>query len=222
MNWTSCTTIEGNSSNMVARRTYSRGNGSVAGFGRPNWKVVVNNGDSTDSSSSVDVIPTFVQTMTVIRYGEKSNAVKDLQEKLIKLGYDVGRDGADGDFGVNTLAAVKKFQREHNLVADGEVGTLTRAALEAALKNNATTTSTETNKPVDTNSKENITFARGDKVKVKDGSTWYNSKIPVPQFVLNDTWIIYAINGDRAVINRNASGTNVIMSPISTQNLIKV
>lgn len=222
MNWTSCTTIEGNSSNMVARRTYSRGNGSVAGFGRPNWKVVVNNGDSTDSSSSVDVIPTFVPTMTVIRYGEKSNAVKDLQEKLIKLGYDVGRDGADGDFGVNTLAAVKKFQREHNLVADGEVGTLTRAALEAALKNNATTTSTETNKPVDTNSKENITFARGDKVKVKDGSTWYNSKIPVPQFVLNDTWIIYAINGDRAVINRNASGTNVIMSPISTQNLIKV
>lgn len=216
MNWTSCTTIEGNSSNMVARRTYSRGNGSVAGFGRPNWKVVVNNGDS---SSSADVIstPTFVPTMTVIRYGEKSNAVKDLQGKLIKLGYDVGIDGADGDFGVNTLAAVKKFQREHNLEADGEVGTLTRAALEAALKNNTATTSTETNKPVDT-----ITFARGDKVKVKDGSTWYNSKIPVPQFVLNDTWIIYAINGDRAVINRNASGTNVIMSPISTQNLIKV
>ena len=219
MNWTSCTTIEGNSSNMVARHTYSRGNGSVAGFGRPNWKVVVNNGDSTDSSSSVDVTstPTFVPTMTVIRYGEKSNAVKDLQEKLIKLGYDVGRDGADGDFGVNTLAAVKKFQREHNLVADGEVGTLTRAALEAALKNNAATNSTETSNPVDT-----ITFARGDKVKVKDGSTWYNSKIPVPQFVLNDTWIIYAINGDRAVINRNVSGTNVIMSPINTKNLIKV
>jgi peptidoglycan hydrolase-like protein with peptidoglycan-binding domain len=57
--------------------------------------------------------------MIVTRYGEKSSVVKDLQEKLIKLGYDVGKDGADGEFGRNTLAAVKKFQREHNLVADG-------------------------------------------------------------------------------------------------------
>ena len=188
--------------------------------------TIINSDLNTISLKEADIEKLFVKELSKFKKGENlaqnSEKLKDLQEKLIKLGYDVGRDGADGDFGVNTLAAVKKFQREHNLVADGEVGTLTRAALEAALKNNATTTSTETNKPVDTNSKENITFARGDKVKVKDGSTWYNSKIPVPQFVLNDTWIIYAINGDRAVINRNASGTNVIMSPISTQNLIKV
>ena len=40
--WTSITTIEGNTSDQVARRNYSRGNGSIAGFGRPNWNLVVN------------------------------------------------------------------------------------------------------------------------------------------------------------------------------------
>ena len=210
---------------MVARRTYYRGNGAVAGFGRPNWKIVADGSGSSDFSSSADVtpIPAPTPTMIVTRYGERSNAVKDLQEKLIKLGYDVGRDGADGQFGLNTLAAVKKFQREHNLVVDGEVGDMTRAALEAALKNSPSAAApTETNKPTEKETKEDVTFVKGDKVKIKDGSTWYNSRTHVPQFVLNDTWIIYAINGDRAIINKNASGTNAIMSPISTQDLIKV
>lgn len=210
---------------MVARRTYYRGNSAVAGFGRPNWKVVANGGESSGSSSSADTTPTPtpIPTMVVTCYGERSNTVKDLQEKLIKLGYNVGKDGADGEFGLNTLAAVKKFQKDHNLVVDGEVGDMTRAALEAALKKSSGATApTETDKPAKTETKEDVTFAKGDKVKIKDGSTWYNSKIQVPQFVLNDTWIIYAINGDRAVVNKNASGTNAIMSPISTQDLIKV
>ena len=212
---------------MVARRTYYRGNGAVAGFGRPNWKVVADGSGSSDSSSSADVFPTPIPTMVVTHYGERSDAVKDLQEKLIKLGYDVGRDGADGQFGINTLAAVKKFQREHNLVVDGEVGDMTRAALETALKKDSGAAApTETDKPAETETetetKEDVTFAKGDKVKIKDGSTWYNSRTHVPQFVLNDTWIIYAINGNRAVVNKNVSGTNAIMSPISTQDLIKV
>lgn len=212
---------------MVARRVYYYGNSAIAGFGRPNWKIVANGSESSGSSSSVDITPAPIPTMVVTRYGERSDAVKDLQEKLIKLGYNVGKDGADGQFGLNTLAAVKKFQREHNLVVDGEVGDMTRATLETALKNNSgTTTSIETSKLAETKpeteAKENVTFTKGDKVKIKDGSTWYNSRTHVPQFVLNDTWIIYAINGDRAVINKNASGTNAIMSPINTQDLIKI
>lgn len=79
-NWTSCTTIEGNSSDMVARRTYYRGNSAVAGFGRPNWKIVADGNGTSDSSSSADVtpIPTPIPTMVVTRYGERSDAVKDL------------------------------------------------------------------------------------------------------------------------------------------------
>lgn len=208
---------------MVARRTYYRGNNVIAGFGRPNWKVVVDDNSSIESpstSTSQVTTPTHTQPMIITRYGEKSSAVKDLQEKLIKLGYDVGKDGADGEFGRNTLAAVKKFQKEHKLVADGQVGDLTRAALEAALKNNSNNTnSTQDNKNESTSE---TLFKKGDEVRVKNGSTWYNSKIYVPQFVLNDIWIIYSIFGDRAVINKNISGTKAIMSPININNLIKI
>lgn len=39
-NWRSFTSIEGNSSDMVRRNTYNRGNSCLAGFGRPNWSLV--------------------------------------------------------------------------------------------------------------------------------------------------------------------------------------
>lgn len=65
-----------------------------------------------------------------------------------------------------------------------------------------------------------ITIQKGDKVKIKDGSTYYESSTKVPQFILNDTWIVLSVSGDRVVINKNISGTKSIMSPISAANLI--
>ena len=129
-NWTSFTTIEGNASDQVARRTYSRGNGSIAGFGRPKWSLV------TGTSAAAPSIPasTSNTTSAILRKGSRGDAVKQLQEKLIKLGYDCGPDGADGIFGKGTLAAVLKFQGEHGLGTDGEVGPLTMAALNKAYK----------------------------------------------------------------------------------------
>ena len=40
----------------------------------------------------------------------RGEAVKSLQERLISLGYDVGKTGADGIYGKNTESAVKLFQ----------------------------------------------------------------------------------------------------------------
>lgn len=130
-NWTSLTTIEGNSSDQVARRTYNRGNSSLAGFGRPKWSLVTNSSTALPVPSTSPITHTTVSS-TILRKGSTGTAVKEMQEKLIKLGYSCGPDGADGDFGKNTLAAVLKFQGEHGLGVDGEVGPLTMAALNKA------------------------------------------------------------------------------------------
>jgi hypothetical protein len=67
-----------------------------------------------------------------IRRGSKGEDVKYVQTILYKLGYNLGSYGIDGDFGRATEAAVKEFQRDHGLNADGVVGPLTYEALEKA------------------------------------------------------------------------------------------
>lgn len=47
---------------------------------------------------------------------------KELQTKLIQLGYDLGPTGADNDFGKKTYEALIKFQRDNGLVMDGLAG----------------------------------------------------------------------------------------------------
>ena len=217
VNGSQFTTIEGNTSDMVARRTYYINSSTVAGFGRPKWSLVTN-GNITPAPT-----PTPTPTPTLLKVGSRGEAVKILQENLIKLGYDCGPDGADGQFGYNTLKAVAKFQKENNLEVDGVVGPLTQAAIQEALKKDDTAPAptpspSEGNKDKD----KTETFKVGDKVKIKDGAVYYDGTTKVPNFVLNDIWVIYAINGDRAVINKNASGTSTIMSPISTKYLEKI
>jgi len=70
--------------------------------------------------------------------GDVGEDIKDFQNKLIKLGYSCGPDGADGEFGPNTLFAVKQFQEEYGLEIDGLVGKDTLAALEEALNKKET------------------------------------------------------------------------------------
>ena len=121
-NWTSLTTIEGNSADQVARRTYNKGNTAIAGFGRPKWSVV------TTSTTTEPTAPTSHSTTT------------------------------------------------HS-------------------------------------------FQVGDKVRVKTGAKYYNTSISVPDFVINDIWIILSISGDRIVLNKNANGTMSIMSPFKAADL---
>ena len=67
----------------------------------------------------------------VLRKGDRGDAVKELQTKLINKGYSCGSTGADGIFGKNTEAAVKQFQTDSGLLADGTVNAATWAALDA-------------------------------------------------------------------------------------------
>lgn len=77
---------------------------------------------------------------TLLRKGSTGSEVTKLQTNLNKLGYNCG--AADGNFGKNTEMAVRKFQKDHNLITDGIVGSSTSKAIEIALSKNIQTYST--------------------------------------------------------------------------------
>ncbi len=72
--------------------------------------------------------------MAVMKLGDRGQGVKELQTDLREMGY-LGSNGQrlqpDGHFGANTRDAVLTMQRSLSLVADGEVGARTLAALKS-------------------------------------------------------------------------------------------
>jgi hypothetical protein len=57
------------------------------------------------------------------------------------------------------------------------------------------------------------------KVKVKAGAKTYTGG-GIDNFVFKDTWIVKEIKGERAVIDKNVSGTNAICTPVNVKDLI--
>lgn len=62
-----------------------------------------------------------------LEHGSTGRSVRALQTALVNAGYELD---VDGDFGDNTYAAVRDFQENCGLSADGIVGPDTWAALE--------------------------------------------------------------------------------------------
>jgi peptidoglycan LD-endopeptidase CwlK len=65
--------------------------------------------------------------------GDEGEKIKEIQQKLIKLGYQLN-GGADGIFGQSTLNAVKQFQSKYGLAVDGIVGENTLKKIDEVLK----------------------------------------------------------------------------------------
>jgi N-acetylmuramoyl-L-alanine amidase len=63
--------------------------------------------------------------MRALRRGDRGREVEDLQTRLLALGFDLGNRGMDRVFGPLTELAVKAFQQEMGILADGVVGELT-------------------------------------------------------------------------------------------------
>lgn len=76
------------------------------------------------SNQVVDNIPgkNTLAGCPTLKKGAEGNITKLMQERLISLGYDLGKHGADGDFGTATYNAVVKFQKDNRLTADGIIG----------------------------------------------------------------------------------------------------
>ncbi|WP_316959375.1 protein kinase domain-containing protein [Streptomyces sp. TRM68367] len=65
------------------------------------------------------------------RQGDSGKRVLQAQCMLTKRGYGVGGNGVDGEFGPGTEAAVRSFQSDKGLDADGIVGRATWSALRS-------------------------------------------------------------------------------------------
>ena len=58
-----------------------------------------------------------------------NKSIKEMQQMLIKLGYNCGAAGADGILGTNTKKAIKAFQKDNQLIVDGICGPKTEKVL---------------------------------------------------------------------------------------------
>lgn len=129
-------------------------------------------------------------------FGSEGDRVKTLQENLIKLGYDLGKTGADGDFGTKTLTAVKDFQQKHNLKVDGIVGPATENAIKEAIKN------MEQNVIIP---EEEVKFEAGMEVALLNGAVFTNGKT-VASWMFNKKLYVRKVDGDNITISTVKSG----------------
>lgn len=128
---TAIVTIEGNTENQVARRSYARTDSRIAGFGRPRYdpeaaytqeqfvrEIQAATGAKADGRAGKETIS---KTCTVSRGMNNKNAalVKPIQRRLIALGYEPGE--VDGSYGAKTKAAVMAFQRDYGKNVDGVI-----------------------------------------------------------------------------------------------------
>lgn len=84
-------------------------------------EVVYNGGELPE----VDEVDGVTVTMPVLSKGSKGSKVKAMQALLKGYGYNLGSWGVDGDFGAQTDAAVKQYQKKNGLEVDGIVGKAT-------------------------------------------------------------------------------------------------
>jgi len=98
-------TIEGNTSNKgllipngggVFKKKYLKTYANIAGYGRPKYDV-----------------------RATCALGDYNTDVLYLQQRLMSMGYELPKYGADGDFGEETFKAVKHFRNDNGLPSSG-------------------------------------------------------------------------------------------------------
>ena len=138
VNGNTITTVEGNTSDSVGRRTYETSNRSIAGYGTPNWELaleiwekpwvvvvngkIVNSGDpqsEPQKEEAEQLKEDHSWTPPLLKYDPDNyfEAVKLLQCHLNVRNFNSGK--ADGYFGPITQAAVNRAKTYYGLEADG-------------------------------------------------------------------------------------------------------
>lgn len=114
-------TLEGNHDDQVNIYKYHINDARIYGYAVPDYtgeEIIENNPSESYTNKPL------------VYKGKTGETVKYIQNKLINKGYFLGRTGADGIFGFQTEKAVRQFQIDSNLSADGIIGPLTWEKLE--------------------------------------------------------------------------------------------
>lgn len=152
------------------------------------------------------------------RYGTRTlkirstgNFVRNMQDDLNKLGYNLGN--ADGIFGVNTEKAVKNFQKEYGLKADGLFGRMSKEKLYSLIFNTKNNENKEIKEADKMNKKENkelkayntaiimlengmLNIRKEPDVRSEVVTKLYPFQI-VSAIDVNDKWcVVYVLNGE--------------------------
>ena len=133
----------------------------------------------------------------VLSIGDTGEDVRELQEWLVKLGYNVGSKGPDGDFGSKTYAAVIDFQRKHNLKDDGIVGPLTENAIKEAID--------MMDENVIIPEKEELKLEEGMEVALLNGAVFTNGK-SIASWMFNKKLYVRKVNENNITISTVKSG----------------
>lgn len=132
--------------------------------GQNNWYYTVGPLSTINRPDAVIVTPPPFDSATPsptpqgsLKLGSKGDDVKTVQRKLKELGFY--RGSVDGDYGEGTEDAVKRFQEQYGLEADGKVGKYTLEKLATA-RHTARPTAKPTPKATATPTYDTNTFLR--------------------------------------------------------------
>lgn len=144
----------------------------------------------------------------LLKKDTEGSDVKQLQAYLLQLGYSLPKYGADGDFGAETEAAVRAFQKAEGLEVDGKYGekshatlmdaiTLDDDALEPPTQPDDDGEETDAEKPVGTHV---VIVSKGGKVNIRVGNGMQYGRITqlTPGTTLD--YVATAQNGWNAVV----------------------
>lgn len=145
-------TVEGNSSDKVSKNSYPIYDARIAGYGIPKWSVAADesgeesagkdtivpttetpgNAETTPAPDSAYIPPAKYHThkynvvLHLLKAGDEGPLVQSMQGLLSCKGFPCEEDGV---FGAETLKVLTKFQSAAGILADGECGGESWAAL---------------------------------------------------------------------------------------------
>ena len=139
----------------------------------------------------------------LLKEGSRGEDVQQLQETLISLGYSLPKYGADGEFGSETEAALRKLQTALGVDADGIYGEKTHKALTELLERQGTTGDEGDTKSVRIRvTASRAAFVRtGPGTEYKDITTVHHGEEYESPSVAKNGWRSIVVNGETGWIS---------------------